>query len=171
MYRPILILLCVAAVLLSTGCGGGGGSSSTTTSSDRLSEAAFQARANQICTHIRSQEKPSTTKAGTDTNLALVDSALSELQSLTPPAKDEAKYQDLLTNFKQALAFVKANEARLLSLGERLRANPSDTRVAAAYRRLVQPYVKQAQRAAADATALGLTACASGLTGGSTSSG
>jgi hypothetical protein len=71
-----------------------------------------------------------------------------------------------LTRFKRALAFVKANEARLLSLGERLRANPSDALAATAYRRLVQPFVQEAQRAGADATALGLTACASGLTGG-----
>ena len=168
MYRPTLTLFCLAAVLLSTGCGGGGGSSS---SSDRLSQAEFQTRANQICNKVRGQEKPSTSKEGTDRNLSLVDSALSDLQGLKPPTKDETQYQDLLTRFKRALAFVKANEARLLSLGERLRANPTDPRTAAAYRQLVQPYVKEAQRAGADATALGLTACASGLTGGSSSSG
>jgi hypothetical protein len=160
MYRPTLTLFCLAAVLLSTGCGGG------SSSSDRLSQAEFQTRANQICNKVRGHEKPSTSKEGTDRNLGLVESALSDLQGLRPPTKDEARYQDLLTRFKRALAFVKANEARLLSLGERLRANPSDTLTAAAYRRLVQPYVKEAQRAGADATALGLTACANGLTGG-----
>ena len=165
MYRLTLTLFCLAAVLLSTGCGGG------SSSSDRLSEAEFQSRANQICTKVRNQEKPSTSKEGTDRNLGLVESALSDLQDLKPPAEHEAKYQELLTNFQRALAFVKANEARLLSLGERYRANPSDARVAAAYRRLVQPYVKEAQRAATDATALGLTACASGLAGGGSSSG
>jgi hypothetical protein len=165
-YRLTLTLFCLAAVLLATGCGGGGSSSG-----DRLSEAEFQSRANQICTKVRDQEKPSTTKEGTDRNLGLVESALSDLQDLKPPKEHEAQYQDLLTNFQRALAFVKANESRLLSLGARFRANPSDPRVAAAYRRLVQPYVKEAQRAAADATALGLTACASGLAGGGGSSG
>lgn len=166
MYRLTLTLFCLGAVLLATSCGSGGGSS---TSSDRLSEAEFQSRANQICTKVRGQEKPSTSKAGTDQNLSLVESAVNELQDLKPPTKDKARYQDLLTRFKRTLAFVRANETHLLSLSKRLRANPSDALAGAAYRRLVQPFVQEARLAAADATALGLTACANGLTGGSPS--
>ena len=46
-----------------------------------------------------------------------------------------------------------------------LKAHPSDSRTDAQYQALVRPFVEEARRAGADATALGLQACAAGFTG------
>jgi hypothetical protein len=161
MRRPLLTLCCLGAVLALAGCGGGG---------HKLSDTAFRTRANHICSELSREEKPdlaSTSKAGIDRNLRRIDSALSELQDLHPPADDEQHYGDLLRNFNRVDAFVKANEVRLIRMEQHLRVHPSDSAALARYERLVRPYVRNLELAAADATALRLRACAKGLSGGS----
>ena len=162
MSRSILILTCLGAVLLAAGCGG--------SSSHGLSEAAFRSQANHICSDLTRREKPdlaSTAKASVDRNLDRIDSAVSKLEALDPPTRDETRYQALLTSFKRSVAFVRANERRLITMTQRLRANPSDSRTTAQYQHLVRPFVQDVQRAGTDANALGLTTCANGLSGGS----
>jgi hypothetical protein len=161
MSRSVLVLFCCAAVLFTAGCGGG---------THRLSEAAFRTRANHICTDLSRKESPdlaSTSKAGIDRNLARIDSALSQLERLHPPASDEQRYGDLLTRFKRSVTFVKANEERLIEIARKLRADPSDRQTFAQYQRLAGPFIRDVRTAGTDAKALGLPACASGLSGGS----
>jgi hypothetical protein len=161
----ILALFCAAVVLLAAACGG---------SSSRLSQARFQAKANHICSELNRQEQPdlsSNEKDAIDRNLGRIDSALGQLRGLRPPADEETRYQELLKSFERTTAFVKANESQLIELTRKLRASASDPQDSARYGRLVRPYVQQLRIAGADATALGLSACANGLTGGSSSNG
>ena len=167
MRRPILVLFCAGAALLAAGCGGGGGSSG---GGQPLSHSELQSHANDICTKLKQEEQPdlaSSSKDAIDRNLGRIDSALSDLQRLEPPQQDAARYKDLLTRFRRTAAFVKANEARLIRLTNALKAHPSDSRTDAQYQALVRPFVEEAKRAGADATALGLQACAAGFTGSS----
>ena len=126
------------AVLLATGCG------STTSSSDQLSRTEFRARANHICSELIRREKPdvnSTSKDALDRNLGRLDSALSDLDGLHPPAGDEGRYRALLTNFRKGVAFFRANESILILLTQQLQKHPSDTATAARYDHLVRPFV------------------------------
>jgi hypothetical protein len=167
MSRLILLLICSGAVLLSTGCGGGG-------RGDRLSKGEFQSRANHICTELNRKEQPdlgATTKVGIDRNLARLDSAVSDLAGLNPPAADESRYRNFVRNFKRSVAFFREKEPLLILLTRQMRAHPSDSRTTARYQTLVRPFVQEIRVAAENATALGLTACASGLTGSSGSGG
>jgi hypothetical protein len=160
----MLVLLCSGAVLLASGCGGSGGGG------HRLSEAAFRVRANHICTGLTRQEKPdlsSSSKASVDRNLGRIDDALGQLEGLRPPAGDEARYHALLTRFKRSVAFVKAKEPLLIELTHQLRSHSSDSRTMARYQRIVRPFLRDVARAGADARALGLGACANGLSGSS----
>jgi gas vesicle protein len=161
MRLPILALFCSAVALLAAGCGG---------SSNRLSHAQFQAKANHICSQLNKQEQAdlsSNTKGAVDRNLTRINSAIGQLKGLRPPADNEARYQELLKSFEQTTAFVRANESQLIELTRKLRASAQDSQDFARYRRLVRPYLQQLRIAGADATALGLTACAKGLTGSS----
>jgi hypothetical protein len=106
-----------------------------------------------------------------DRNLGRIDSSLGQLRGLRPPADEETRYQELLKSFERTTAFVKANESQLIELTRKLRASASDPQDSARYGRLVRPYVQQLRIAGTDATALGLSACANGLTGGSSSNG
>ena len=163
MPRSILILSCLAAVLLAAGCGSGGGS-------DTLSKAEFQRRANQICRQLTRQEQPdasSTSKAGLDRNLHRIDSALSQLEDLDPPATDAQRYRSMLASFKRSDAFVKENELRLIQLAHQLQLHPSDVHTRAQYEQLVRPFVENVRVAAAAAKQLGLEDCVTGFTGGS----
>ncbi len=165
MHLPILALFCAAVVLLAAACGG---------SSSRLSQARFQAKANHICSELNRQEQPdlsSNAKDAIDRNLGRIDSSLGQLRGLRPPADEETRYQELLKSFERTTAFVKANESQLIELTRKLRASASDPQDSARYGRLVRPYVQQLRIAGTDATALGLSACANGLTGGSSSNG
>jgi hypothetical protein len=165
MSRLILLLICSGAVLLSTGCGGAGSSDG-----DRLSRAEFLTRANQICTDLNRKEQPdlgSTSKAGIDRNLDRLDSALSDLEDVNPPAADEAHYRAFLRNFKQSVAFFREKEQLLILLTRQMQAHPTDSRTSARYQTLVRPFVDDIRAAAKNATAVGLDACANGLTGGS----
>jgi hypothetical protein len=168
MSRWILLLICSGAVLLSTGCGGGKGGG------DRLSRPELQSRANHICTDLNRKEQSdlgSTTKAGIDRNLARLDSALSDLARLNPPAADESRYRKFVRSFKRSAAFFREKEPLLIQLTRRMRAHPSDSHTTARYETLVRPFVREIRIAAENATALGLDKCAKGLTGGSSSSG
>jgi len=154
-------------VLLAAGCGGGSGGG------QRLSHAEFQSQANHICTHLRREEQPdlgSTAKSGLDRNLDRIDSAVSDLERLQPPAADAARFRGLLKTFKQAIAFVRANEAHLITLTRQMQSHPSDSHLTAEYQRLVAPFVRDAQQLGVDANALGLKACATGFTGGGSGS-
>jgi gas vesicle protein len=162
--RSILVLYGSAAVLLAAGCGG----SSTSRSSQQLSASEFRARANHICNELNRQVQPdlaSKSKAAVDRNLGRIDSALAQLKSLNPPASHRATYRDMLTNFQRSIAFVKTNEGHLILLARHLRAHPTDVRAKAEYQQLVRPFAQSAGLAGAAARALGLNACASGLTG------
>jgi hypothetical protein len=168
MSRWILLPICFGAVLLATGCGGGSGDGG------RLSRTEFQSRANHICTDLNRKEQPdlgATTKAGIDRNLARLDSAVSDLARLNPPAADEAHYRAFVRSFKRSVAFFREKEPLLILLTRQMRAHPSDSRTTARYETLVRPFVQEIRVAAENATALGLDKCASGLTGGSGSSG
>lgn len=161
MQRPTLVLVSCGAALLVAGCG---------SSSHQLSKAEFQARANHICSDLIHREKPdvnSTSKAALDRNLGRLNSALSDLNGLHPPAGDAGRYRALLQNFGRAVAFFKANESILILLTRALQKHPSDTATTARYDQLVRPFVHDIQAASSKATALGLTACASGFSGGS----
>jgi hypothetical protein len=163
MPRSILILSCLAAVLLSAGCGSGGGS-------DTLSKAEFQRRANQICRQLTRQEQPdasSASKAGLDRNLRRIDSALSRLEDLDPPAADEQRYRTLLASFRRSEAFVKENELRVIQLAHQLQLHPNDVNTRARYEQLVRPFVENVRVAATAAKQLGLEDCVTGFTGGS----
>jgi hypothetical protein len=168
MSRLILLLICSGAVLLATGCGGGSGGG------DRLSRTEFRSRANHICTDLNRKEQPdlgATTKAGIDRNLSRLDSAVDDLEGLNPPAADEGRYRAFVRNFKDSVAFFREKESLLITLTRQMRAHPTDSRTTARYEALVRPFVAQIRVAAENATALGLTACAKGLTGGSGSTG
>ena len=166
MSRWILLLICSAAVLLATGCGGGSG--------DRLSRSEFQSRANGICTDLNRKEQPdlgATTKAGIDRNLERLDSAVSDLARVNPPAADERRYRAFVSSFKRSVAFFREKEPLLILLTRQMQAHPSDSRTTARYQTLVRPFVEEIRVAANNATALGLDKCAAGLTGGSGSTG
>jgi len=168
MRRSILFLSCAGAVLLAAGCGGGG------VGGKRLSRTEFRSQANHICSDLNRKEQPdlgSTSKAGIDRNLDRLDSALSDLDRLNPPAADEARFRAFLRDFKRSVAFFKAKENLLILLTRQLQAHPSDSHTTARYEALVRPFVQDIRAAAESATALGLTACANGLTGGSGSNG
>jgi hypothetical protein len=170
MPKSILILLAAAAVVLSAGCGGSGGGSS----SHRLSAAAFRSQGNQICTDLNRQEKPdigSTSKAAIDRNLDRIDSALGKLKDLEPPTRDESHFRAMLKHFEQSVAFIRSHEVGMIHLTQQLQKHPSDATTRAQYQSLVRPLVQEVQLAARNATALGLTVCSTGLTGGSSSSG
>jgi hypothetical protein len=167
MPRPILILSCIAAVLLAAGCGSGG-------SKSNLSKAEFQSRANQICRQLARQQRPdvsSTSKAALDRTLHRIDSALSRLEALDPPAADAQRYQTLMASFRRSVAFVRENELLVVQLGQQLQANPADLRTRARYEHLVKPFVRNIRVATAAAQDLGLEDCVAGFTGGSGSSG
>jgi hypothetical protein len=169
MSRWILPLICSGAVLLATGCGGSGSGGG-----DRLSKPEFRSRANQICRDLNRKEQPdlgATSKAGIDRNLARLDSALSDLARVNPPAADEARYRAFLRNFKHSVAFFREKEQLLILLTRQMQAHPSDHHTTARYQALVRPFVQEIRVSADNATALGLTACATGLTGGSGSTG
>jgi len=162
--RSLLVLFACAAVLLAAGCGGG---------SNRLSETAFRSKANGICKELSRQEKAdvsSTEKAAVDRNITRLDAAVRKLDGLRPPAGDERRYQDFLTSFKKAEAFLKAKEPRVIALGSRVQSGTATPSELVAYRQFVRPFLKHTQAAAAAATDLGLADCANGLSGGSTSS-
>ena len=164
MRLSIFVLFCAGLVLLATGCGGGGGGDKP------LSRADFQKQANHICAKLTEQEKPdigSTAKAGIDRNLDRIDSAVSDLERLQPPAADRARFRHLLTTFKRTVAFVKAKELLLIKLTKQMEAHPSDSRLTAQYQTLVRPFIHDAQSLGIDANALGLQDCAAGFTGGS----
>ena len=168
MSRWILLLICSGAVLLSTGCGGGEGGG------DRLSRPEFRSRANHICTDLNRREQPdlgSTSKAAIGRNLGRLDSALSDLARLHPPAAAESRYRAFLRDFRHSVAFFREKEPLLILLTRQMRAHPSDSRTTTRYQALVRPFVQDIRAAADNATALGLTACANGLTGGSGSTG
>lgn len=161
-----MILLCTGAALLAAGCGSGGGSG------HRLSETGFRSQANHICSELTRQAKAgSSSESGVQQSFARVDAAVGRLEGLDPPAKDAPQYHELLTNFKQGVAFLKANRQHVIQMLKRLSANPSDRTLLSRYRRLIRPFEEEIQRAATDATALGLTDCASGFSGGSAASG
>jgi hypothetical protein len=160
MLRPTLVFVCCGAALLAAGCGG----------SKQLSQAEFQAKANHICSDLSRREKPdvhSTSRAALDRNISRLDSALSDLNDLHPPASDAARYQALVTNFKKGVDFFKANESILILLTRQLQKHPGDNATAARYDQLVRPFVHDIRQASAAATALGLTDCANGFSGGS----
>jgi hypothetical protein len=162
MSRQALVLVCCGAALIAAGCGG--------SSSHQLSKAEFQARANHTCSDLIRREKPdvnSTSRAALDRNIARLDSALSDLNGLNPPASDAGRYRALLQNFGKAVAFFKANESILILLTRQLQKHPNDAATSARYAQLVRPFVDDIRAASAAATALGLTACASGFSGGS----
>jgi hypothetical protein len=163
MRRLILVLFSAAAVLLSAGCGGSGGD-------QRLSKSEFQSRANQICTDLRHREQPdlgSTSKAGIDRNLDRLDDALDDLARLNPPAADESRYRTFLDNFRRGVDFAREKEPLLIVLTRQMRTHPSDTHTTERYETLVRPFVEDIRVAAENAVALGLTACANGLSGSS----
>ena len=157
----MLALFACGAVLLSTACGGGGGG-------QPLSETTFRSRANNICKDLTRQQQPDLTtnsKAAIDRNLGRIDSALSQLKRLHPPARDESRYRHLLTSFQRSVDFVRSHEATLIRLTDQMRAHPSDSHLTAQYRTLVRPFVLEIRLASTDAKALGLSACAKGFTG------
>jgi hypothetical protein len=162
MPRRTLVFVCCGVALIAAGCGG--------SSSQQLSKAEFQARANHTCSDLIRSEKPdvnSTSRAALDRNLARLDSALSDLNGLHPPASDAGRYRALLQNFGKAVAFFKANESILILLTRQQQEHPNDAATSARYAQLVRPFVDDIRAASAAATALGLTACASGFSGGS----
>jgi hypothetical protein len=168
MRLPILALFCSALVLLAAACGGGN------SGSDRLTQAEFQTKANHICRELNKQEQPdlsTNSKDAVDRNLSRIDSAIGQLKGLRPPADSDARFQELLKSFEQTAAFVRAHESVLIELTRQQQAKASDPRVIARYERLVRPFLRELQIAGADATALGLTDCANGLTGASSSNG
>jgi hypothetical protein len=170
MSRWILLLICSGAVLLSTGCGGGGGRGD----GDRLSRSEFLSRGNHICSDLNRKEQPdlgSTSKAGIDRNLTRLDSALSDLARLHPPAADDSHYRAFLRHFQHSVAFFREKESLLILLTRQMRAHPSDSHTSARYETLVRPFVQDIRAAANNATAVGLDVCANGLTGGSSSNG
>ncbi len=161
MLRPTLLLICCGAALLLAGCGGG-------SSKKHLAAAVFGPQANQICSDLQTDEKPdlgSSTKAAVDRNLTRIDSALTKLNGLDPPAADQQRYQDLLTRFRRSVAFVRANQAHLIQLTRQLRKDPSDTTTLAQYQQLVSHFADDVRVAGSDAKALGLDVCSKGLTG------
>jgi hypothetical protein len=167
--RSILTLSCLAAVLLAAGCGG-----SSSGGNDKLTKAELQSRANQICRQLARQQRPdvsSNSKAALDRTLRRIDSALSQLAALHPPAGEAQRYQTLLASFRRSVAFVRENELLVIQLGQQLQANPADTRTRARYEHLVRPFVKNIRVATTAAQALGLEDCVAGFTGGSGSSG
>jgi hypothetical protein len=159
--RSILVLFVCGVALLSTGCGGGGGSS------HQLSAVAFRNRANHICSELSRQAKASSS-ADTQQNFARIDAAVGRLEALNPPARYAQRYQRLLSDFKQTVAFVKANRERLIQLAKQLSSNPSDTRTLHRYQRLVRPFESELHLARFEALALGLPDCANGFASGST---
>ena len=164
MRRLLLLLFLAPIVLLSAGCGGSGGGD------QRLSKSEFQSRANQICTDLRRREQPdlgSTSKAGIDRNLDRLDDALNDLSRLNPPAADESRYRTFLDNFRRGVDFAREKEPLLITLTRQMRAHPSDTHTTERYQTLVRPFVEDIRVAAENAVALGLTACANGLSGSS----
>jgi hypothetical protein len=161
MSRSALVLVSCIAALLAAGCGGGN-------SNQQLSKAEFQTRANHICSDLRRREKPdvsSTSRVALDRNISRLESALSDLNGLHPPASDKTRYQALLTNFSKAVDFFKANESILILLTRQLQKHPGDNATAARYDQLVRPFVEDIRQASAAATALGLTECAKGFSG------
>jgi hypothetical protein len=163
MRRATLLLLCTGLALLAAGCGGGSGGGQT------LSHADFQSQANHVCAKLSQQEKPdigSTAKSSIDRNLDRIDSAVSDLERLQPPAADQARFRHLLATFKRTIAFVKAKEVLLIHLTKQMQSHPSDSHLTAQYQNLVRPFIHDAQSLGTDANALGLKDCATGFTGG-----
>jgi hypothetical protein len=107
--------------------------------SKQLSQAEFQAKANHICSDLSRREKPDVHS----TSRAALDRNISRLD------------------------FFKANESILILLTRQLQKHPGDNATAARYDQLVRPFVHDIRQASAAATALGLTDCANGFSGGS----
>jgi hypothetical protein len=157
--RSFLVLFACAAVLLAAGCGGG-------SSKHRLSAVAFRNHANHICSELSRQAKASagsTSKADIDKSFARIDAALAQLEDLKPPALYEQRFQELLTNFKQSVDFVRQNRERLIQMTNRLNSHPGDKRTAERLRQLIGPFEQKIQLAASDARGIGLPECANGL--------
>jgi hypothetical protein len=163
--RSLLVLFACAAVLLAAGCGGG------SSSHHRLSAVAFRNRANHICSDLSRQAKASagsTSKADVDKSFARIDAAVGRLEDLNPPTLYAQRYQELLTNFKQIVDFVRENRDRLIQMSNRLNSHPSDKRTAQRLQQLIRPFEQKLQRAASDARGIGLPDCANGFTSSST---
>lgn len=163
MRRATLLLLCCGVILLTAaGCGG----------SHRLSESDFRTRADRICRTLSRQTASNTSfsNAAFKQRISEIEAAVGDLARLDPPASDQARYQDLLTNFRSSATYLKVNRQRMILLLRHLTSNPTDARARAQYTRIVNHFEHGAHVAAADATALGLGDCATGLSGGSSSS-
>jgi hypothetical protein len=163
--RSILVLFACAAVLLAAGCGGGG------SSSKRLSAVAFRNRANHICSELSRQSRASagsTSKADIDKGFARIDAAVGQLEDLNAPTLYDQRFQELLTNFKQSVDFLRENRDRLIQLTNRLNSHPGDQRTTQRLQQLIRPFEQKIQLAASDARAIGLPECANGFSGSST---
>jgi len=97
-----------------------------------------------------------------------MQAGVERLARLHPLPSDEPAYGDLLAKLRDINARLDANEATLLRLQHRLKESSgrSATRTIRRFRALVSPVESDGLRAAADARALGLGACATDLSGG-----
>jgi hypothetical protein len=100
--------------------------------------------------------------------LAGMRAGVERLARLQPGSTDEPAYRDLLARLRDIDARLDGNRAKLLRLERRLRVSSgrSATRTIKRFRALVLPLAGDGLRAAADARALGLGACATDLSGG-----
>jgi hypothetical protein len=138
--------------------------------SQRSADAAFQAHANRICreVHRQSRSVDFSSTSGFARGLAGMQAGVERLARLHPLPSDEPAYGDLLAKLRDINARLDANEATLLRLQHRLKESSgrSATRTIRRFRALVSPVESDGLRAAADARALGLGACATDLSGG-----
>jgi hypothetical protein len=169
--RASAAIVFLGATLLCIGCGG-----------SRLSESALRAKANGICTKLNGQTESVKipTRHALEAGIAAVQSGITQLARLRPPARDEATYTDFLARLRSGLAFIKAKGPQLVALEQALEKTMPRrigdygpglafhrlSQVAGRETTLVRPLEQDVRIAANDARALHLGSCASGITGG-----
>ena len=120
----------------------------------------YGSRANAICITLVSQTAGNGTgNAGIRQNAAALDTALSGLEQLVPPATVSARYSDLLANFKAAVELYKINLSKFIRLNNKLKANPNDKTAEKQLVHLQAPISRNLQAAAKDAHSLGMGRC------------
>lgn len=127
----IAALVCAAFALVVAGCGGGDDSSSTS-SDTALSKDEFISKADAICKsgnddvdaqaqQIFGNQQPTdeqVTQFVNNTLLPSIETEISGIEALTPPAGDEDQVQAIIDAVKSAVDEAKANPERLFAAGQ-----------------------------------------------------